>query len=172
MILNFWLNDLKINILKEYLIKFFVFKIGKIGVWILLVNNKYLINDIDLEIGYIRQEMSIFPGTLFENIALQTTLDKNIESNILKILKVVNLDKKELNKNVQNYSIGELKRVEIARILFFKPKIIIMDEAFVGIDKSTKEKIISIIKTQFNNTFFIFISHDEKINLNNKEVKL
>jgi lipopolysaccharide export system ATP-binding protein len=91
-----------------------------------------------LGIGYLPQEMSIFRGL-------------NVEENIMAILEIVERDKEvrraRLEELLAEFSIerlrkssalslsgGERRRVEIARCLAAKPKYLLLDEPFAGVD--------------------------------------
>lgn len=89
-------------------------------------------------IGYLPQEMSIFRGL-------------SVEDNILAILEVVEPDRKtrqdRLEELLSEFSIehlrrapalslsgGERRRAEIARCLASKPRYVLLDEPFAGVD--------------------------------------
>lgn len=89
-------------------------------------------------IGYLPQELSIFRRL-------------TVEDNIRAVLEIRGLEKKEINDTVENlltelglhrvrkqlgYTLsgGEKRRCEVARILAIKPRFLLMDEPFTGID--------------------------------------
>ncbi len=101
-------------------------------------------------IGYLPQESSIFK-------------DLNVEENIALACEVIYKTKKEVNKRVdellellniepirrrkaQNLSGGERRRCEIARALSLKPKFLLLDEPFAGVDPIAVADIQNIIK--------------------------
>jgi lipopolysaccharide export system ATP-binding protein len=113
-------------------------------------------------IGYLPQEPSIFRKL-------------NVEQNILAILETMamsraerkerleklleDLDIKELRKSMAyNLSGGERRRVEIARALVTRPKFILLDEPFSGIDPITVEEIQHIIARLKENGLGILIT--------------
>ena len=103
-----------------------------------------------LGIAYLPQEASVFRKL-------------SVEDNILAILEMTNLSKEEqkarleellsefnlhhVRKNLgDQLSGGERRRTEIARALATKPKFILLDEPFAGVDPIAVEDIQSVVK--------------------------
>lgn len=61
-------------------------------------------------------------------------------------LKVVGLLERK-NDLTKTFSKGMLRRLAIARAMIFKPKILILDEPFDGIDISSRKSLIKLFKT-------------------------
>ena len=78
-------------------------------------------------------------------------------------LEIEEANKNQLGDSGGKLSGGQIQRITIARALFRKSKILIMDEATSSLDLKTRDKILSNIKENFQNLTMIIISHDEKV---------
>jgi len=56
-------------------------------------------------------------------------------------------------------SLGQQNRVNLIRYLFQDDPVLIMDESLANVDENMREKIILLIKKQFPDKCFIYISH-------------
>nr|WP_321265703.1 LPS export ABC transporter ATP-binding protein [uncultured Sulfurimonas sp.] len=89
-------------------------------------------------IGYLPQEASIFKDLTVEDnlmVAAQVGIkdkDKQ-EERILELLDMFNIEPIRYRKGI-SLSGGERRRVEIARALVNKPKFLLLDEPFAGVD--------------------------------------
>ncbi|NPA60078.1 MAG: LPS export ABC transporter ATP-binding protein [Epsilonproteobacteria bacterium] len=89
-------------------------------------------------IGYLPQEASIFKDLTVEDnlmVAAQVGIkDKKArEERILELLDMFNIEPIRYRKGI-SLSGGERRRVEIARALVNKPKFLLLDEPFAGVD--------------------------------------
>lgn len=110
-----------------------------------------------LGIGYLPQENSIFRQlTVFDNLMSVAEIQNNINKkecyrHVIQLMK--NFKIYHLKNNIgQTLSGGERKRVELARALTTKPKFILLDEPFSGVDPISIQEIQKIIKqlTSYN----------------------
>lgn len=137
-----------------------------------ILNNDFRMNNNN--IGYVPQEVFLINGSIVSNIALGH-LNKNINNEDLSLAikvsgletmflkdKNMNLDTAILDKG-QNLSGGQKQRVGIARALYRKPSLLILDEATNQIDNSTKLKIITDLRSNYKNMTTIIVSHDNSV---------
>ena len=101
-------------------------------------------------IGYLPQEASIFKDLSVEDnlmVAAQVGIkDKKVqEERILELLDMFNIEPIRYRKGI-SLSGGERRRVEIARALVNKPKFLLLDEPFAGVDPIAVLDIQNVIK--------------------------
>jgi len=101
-------------------------------------------------IGYLPQEASIFKDLSVEDnllVAAQVGIKgKNAqEKRILELLDMFNIEPIRYRKGI-SLSGGERRRVEIARALVNKPKFLLLDEPFAGVDPIAVLDIQNVIK--------------------------
>lgn len=84
-----------------------------------------------IDVGFLDDE------TGFNNLKILSLLKNKINDNdIINILKYVGLDPFNKTK-YKNYSTGMKQKLKIAQALMEKPKVIILDEPFNGLDKKS-----------------------------------
>ncbi len=101
-------------------------------------------------IGYLPQESSIFKDlSVEENIMLACEViyktKEEVEKRTEELLNLLNIEPIRRRK-AQNLSGGERRRCEIARALSLKPKFLLLDEPFAGVDPIAIFDIQDIIK--------------------------
>lgn len=101
-------------------------------------------------IGYLPQEASIFKDlSVEENLMVAAEVGikdkKEREDRILELLDMFNIEPIRYRKGI-SLSGGERRRVEIARALVNKPKFLLLDEPFAGVDPIAVMDIQNVIK--------------------------
>ena len=101
-------------------------------------------------IGYLPQEASIFKDLSVEDnlmVAAQLGIQdkKEQDKRILELLDMFNIEPIRYRKGI-SLSGGERRRVEIARALVNKPKFLLLDEPFAGVDPIAVKDIQTVIK--------------------------
>ncbi|MCI2961230.1 ABC transporter ATP-binding protein [Pediococcus pentosaceus] len=114
------------------------------------------------KIGYMAQTDALYMTlTGFENLKFYAKM-KGIKSSELQlqidhVAEVVNL-KDALNKRVEGYSGGMMRRLSLGIALLGNPKLLILDEPTVGIDPALRRKIWRELKRIKNNGQSILIT--------------
>lgn len=103
-----------------------------------------------LGIGYLPQESSIFKDlSIEENLQIAAEASalpkKEAKRRIKELLQLFNIEPIRARKGI-SLSGGERRRAEIARALVKKPKFILLDEPFAGVDPIAVLDIQNIIK--------------------------
>jgi ABC-transporter ATP-binding protein len=103
-----------------------------------------------LGIGYLPQESSIFKElSIEENLLLGAEIlnqnKEEISKRVNEMLNMLNIEPIRLRKGV-SLSGGERRRCEIARSLIIKPKFLLLDEPFAGVDPIAVSDIQSIVR--------------------------
>ncbi len=126
-------------------------------------------------ISALRRKVGIvfqFPEEQFFNLTVKKEVEFGLisfnyrtnekEKRVSDALKMVGLDDSYLERDPFKLSNGEKRKVAIASILVFNPKIIVFDEPTIGLDYDSKKnllKLIRLLKNRYNKTIII-ISHD------------
>ena len=135
-------------------------------------DGKDIFNNIDnwqKEISYLPSNYSLLNEILKYNIAYgvdEKLIDEKNVTNLIKKLELnslINQDIFTINSQVdedgKNFSVGQIQRICIARALYKKSSILILDEPTSNIDKKNAYKIIDWVKKITNQTIIV-ISHD------------
>ena len=139
----------------------------KVGKKVIKANRKIInINKLRSQIGMVFQfpEEQFFCKTVRKEIefGLKYFKHKIDEEDVEEAMKMVGLDESYFDKNPFELSSGEMRKVAIATVLAFDPRVIILDEPTVGLDAPSKENLIKTIKkikTKYKKTIII-VSHD------------
>ncbi|WP_220360675.1 ABC transporter ATP-binding protein/permease [Staphylococcus aureus] len=124
------------------------------------------INQRDLNIGILSQQPYIFSASIKENI----TMFKDIENNTVEeVLNEVGLlDKVQsftqgintiIGEGGEMLSGGQMRRIELCRLLVMKPDLVIFDEPATGLDIQTEHMIQNVLFQHFKGTTMIVIAH-------------
>src|SRR5690606_23410161 len=107
----------------------------------------------------------IFNLPLIDNIMLGKTIPDDLLQTVLDGVEVSsfiqNISTTNIGEIETNLSAGQQQRIRIARGLLQDADIYLFDEAFNGIDTTTKEKVLSFISKFLKDKTVLFITHNE-----------
>lgn len=107
--------------------------------------------------GVVFQEDRLLPWTTAkENVRLVSDEESAVEW-----LTAFGLEE-SLGKLPSELSGGMCRRVALARAVAFEPDILILDEAFKGLDEELKESVMKMLSDHFSQRLIIFTSHDSR----------
>jgi ABC-type multidrug transport system fused ATPase/permease subunit len=119
--------------------------------------------------SYVPQEVALMSGTIRENVAMGFAAEFVPEDKILEALEMAQLKEFALSlpegidtligERGTRLSGGQKQRLGIARALFTKPKLIVLDEATSSLDGSTEADISSAIHNLRGSVTVVMIAH-------------
>lgn len=124
---------------------------------------------VKIKISYVPQEPSLISGTIAENIALGISPSQIDRVQVLRCLDdshlrgIVEQLPDGIDTNVGNYrdvlSGGEIQRLGLARALYHRPNILVLDEATSSLDASSEAEIYKAIDALRGNVTVLVIAH-------------
>lgn len=150
----------------QLLLGFYQFSTGNIVVCGKALH-AYQLNDLRKLIGYAPQDPTIFSGSIRSNIMFSKP-DATPEEfeNVIKLCGIDKIVKKlpdgidtEIGEKGVRLSGGQKQRISIARVLLYKPEILLLDESTSALDSESEKEIIDNIKDFMKNKAIISIAH-------------
>ena len=124
-------------------------------------------------IGYIPQKISILNDTIKNNLVFANDQFEIVDNDLINILDVVKLNdlirdnRKGLNTIISDATFkaseGEIQRFGIARALFQKKEIFILDEITSSLDEKNERNIMNIVHGLKGSSTIIVISHKNSV---------
>lgn len=131
----------------------------------------YDLKQLRQRIGYLSQEPQMFTATIADNIRM-TNPDADDET-VVRALRMAGLEEfmasKEqgidfmLHDKGANLSVGQKKRLALARVLVANPDILIFDELTAGIDQNTSLELLEKLQTATAGKTVFMITHDPTV---------
>lgn len=120
-------------------------------------------------LSYVPQDVVIAAGTIRENIALGYPIAEATDELISEALKIANLDEfvaslpdgidTQVGERGARISGGQRQRLGIARAMFTRPHLLVLDEATSSLDGETEASISEAIDAMRGSTTVVIIAH-------------
>ena len=120
-------------------------------------------------VSYVPQDVVIAAGTIRENIALGYPKDEATDELVMGALKVAHLDEfvaslpdgidTQVGERGARISGGQRQRLGIARAMFTRPHLLVLDEATSSLDGETEASISDAIHALRGSTTVVIIAH-------------
>jgi len=120
-------------------------------------------------VSYVPQDVAIVSGTIRENIALGYPLEEATDELVMNALKVAHLDEfvaslphginTQVGERGARISGGQRQRLGIARAMFTRPHLLVLDEATSSLDGETEASISDAIHALRGSTTVVIIAH-------------
>lgn len=125
------------------------------------------------QIGVMNQDILLFNGTILENIALDFDLSSSEKTSIIEFCQrndfyqfFMGLPMNYLTvveENGSNLSGGQKQIVSLARTLYKKPKLILLDEPTSSLDYESEQFVIQLLKKYKSNSITIIVTHNKEL---------
>ncbi len=152
--------------LGQILQKFYNFESGSIMVNDTTALDKVVLEDWRDKVGVIPQEIVIFPGNVIDNILLGT---EDTPENVVAFCKAHGFEdfiaqlphgyNTLLGESGINLSGGQKQIIALARALYKKPELLILDEATSAMDRKTERFAMNLLERLKEKMAIFFISH-------------
>lgn len=120
-----------------------------------------------LRVGYVPQTPYIFAGTVADNVAFSQWGREYDRTRVLEACRMASLDIVERGDGIDTLigergaglSGGQAQRVSIARALFCRPDILILDEATSSLDQANEDAIMETINNYRGKITVVLVAH-------------
>jgi len=120
-------------------------------------------------VSYLPQSVAIVSGNIEENIALGVPSELINQDKLLLALKIAALEnwvqtlplglKTSISENGLNFSGGQIQRIGIARAVYDRPGLIVLDEPTSSLDEETEKVFFEMLTLLQGKTTFVIITH-------------
>lgn len=121
------------------------------------------------KIGMVFQSYALFPTmTVYENIAFGLKAKKvskeEIRKKVMEVAEKIQINKKQLERNVAELSGGQQQRVALARAIVLEPKILCLDEPLSNLDAKLRIGLRQELKRLQKDLGIttLYVTHDQE----------
>ncbi|MFY9153125.1 MAG: ABC transporter ATP-binding protein [Prolixibacteraceae bacterium] len=118
------------------------------------------------QIGVVTQHVKLFNGTILENICLEE--DPDVQQ-VLAFCKASGFDSfvngfqqgyaTIVSENSVNLSGGQQQLIALARALYLRPQLLLLDEATAAMDRRTEQFVLNLLQKLKQEMIIIFVTH-------------
>ena len=114
--------------------------------------------------GHLRSDSRFWSA--FVRLPRFSSAESSLHTEAAELMRFVGLEQ-QLNSHASQLSYGALKRLEIARALIAKPKILLLDEPAAGLNHTETDEIADLIrKVADTGVTIVLVEHDMKMVMN------
>ncbi|PWZ99554.1 cysteine ABC transporter ATP-binding protein, partial [Staphylococcus pseudintermedius] len=120
----------------------------------------------DLKIGYLSQNPYIFNATIAENVAVFNDVPTEKITAALEAVQLMPVVQRFhygietlIGEGGEMLSGGEMRRIELARLLLLEPDFVVLDEPVAGLDSTTEQVIQQTLDRYFQHATRLTIAH-------------
>jgi ATP-binding cassette subfamily B protein len=119
---------------------------------------RYSLDSLRKAFGVVSQDVYIFPRTIRENLF---TADGPIHPGVDRLIRTFSDEgvDKVIAEDGRNLSEGEKQLIAIGRMIAYRPRYIVLDEATSRIDRYLEEEVRGIIDDEFRDATCLVIAH-------------
>ncbi len=116
-------------------------------------------------VGYVAQEGALFPHlSVAENVSFGLPrAERRQRARVEQVLELVGLDRTYAGRRSHELSGGEQRRVALARALAPKPRLVLLDEPFSGLDAAlraeTRDAVVAALAAEGSTA--VLVTHDQ-----------
>ena len=117
-------------------------------------------------IGYVPQGNTLFSGSILDNVCLGDDKNEAAATEALIIADALSFVQElpdgiytSIQENSRGFSGGQAQRIAIARALYTRPGVLILDEATSGLDTETERRILAAISRLPNRPTVLCVTH-------------
>lgn len=121
-------------------------------------------------VSYLPQSVALISGNIEENIALGVPSELIDQGKLLLAVKIAALEtwvqtlplglKTNVSENGLNFSGGQIQRIGIARAVYDRPGLIVLDEPTSSLDEDTERVFFEMLELLHGKTTFVIITHN------------
>ncbi|HUT97944.1 MAG TPA: ABC transporter ATP-binding protein [bacterium] len=115
-----------------------------------------------LKTALVDQEPEFLPGTLEEAVAYPDEVGDAEIGGLLREVGLGDFDR-ELTSGAPELSGGERRRLALARALYHRPELLILDETTSYVDAELERKLIEVVRRRLPGAAVLVISHRERV---------